>query len=79
MEIWQHDGEPDDEEIQQWMEVDGDLSDHLAIRHPCPTCRSNRTRWVRQQYCICYNCESSFSVPPLGRSEDSGFWSQFDE
>ena len=74
MEVWQHTGEPSDEEIQQWTAIDGDLSDHLAIRLECPTCGSKRTRWIRQQYHICFNCASSFSTP---EEEHDNFWSQF--
>jgi hypothetical protein len=76
MEVWQHRGIPTDEEIQQWMEIDGDLSDHLAIRHICPTCGSLRTRWIRNQYSICFNCESSFTLEET-KDEEEEFWKAF--
>ena len=77
-ELWEHTGEPTDEEIRQWIALDGDLSDHLAIRHICPACGSKKTKWIRQQWCVCYGCESSFTIPVLEGYEDKNFWSQFD-
>jgi len=71
-------GEPSDREIQMWITVDGDLYDMLATRPVCPECGSARTRWIRQQWCVCFSCESSFTTPEPEGQEDRDFWELFE-
>jgi len=78
VEFWEYEGEPTDEEIQLRKSYDKDNYDHLAVRPECPTCGSKKTMWIRQQWCVCFDCESSFTTQPQLSQEDSDFWSQFD-
>ena len=34
----------------------------LAISHQCPLCSSKDTEWIRQDWCICFGCTSTFTV-----------------
>ena len=78
-DFWLYEGEPTDEEIQARKQWNKDNHDHLAINPVCPTCGSKDTMWVRQQWSICFNCESSFvnHYEDL-RSVEDDFWRQFD-
>ena len=76
-EFYEYEGEPTDEEIAARKEWDKNNYDHLAIRPICPTCDSRDTMWLRQQWSVCFNCDSSFTN--LEFMEDKAFWRQFDE
>lgn len=54
-------GYPTDEEIDAWEEIDHD-NPSLAIRHECPICGSRNTRWVRQEWNLCFNCRIPFTL-----------------
>jgi len=58
------DGEPTQQEIAKWWNWDK-MEDHLAIRHQCPCCGGRRTRWVRHEWNICYDCEIAFTFDDL--------------
>lgn len=49
-------------DIAHVKDIDGDCSDRLAIRHECPHCGSKRTRWVRNQWHICFDCDIPFTT-----------------
>lgn len=58
------DGEPQPDEIQYWAEWDN-MKDNLATRHQCPCCGGGHTRWVRQEWNICYDCEIAFTMEDI--------------
>jgi len=77
-------GEPTDEEIQARKEWDKDSPDHLAIRPQCLTCGGSNTMWIRQEWCVCFDCESSFvnhygDIRTEEEKEKDEFWNLFAE
>lgn len=57
-------GEPTIEEIRWYANWDN-MQDHLAIRHTCPCCGGKRTRWLRQEWNICFDCEIAFTFDDM--------------
>ncbi len=54
-------GEPELYEIlflKEYRDIWG--HDSLATYHPCPACNSRKAEWVRQEWCICYDCLIAF-------------------
>jgi len=54
-------GIPSAEEIRWWEEHDS-IYNKFAICPVCPDCGSGSTRWVRQNWCICFRCHKAFDT-----------------
>jgi len=75
--FWLYDGEPTDEEIQARKQWDSENFDHLAVRATCPFCGDIEAVWVRRQFYVCFNCDSSFTTNDR-MTEDDLFWRNFE-
>jgi len=56
--------EPTEQDILDWAKWDR-MSDHLAIRHTCPNCNNNSTRWIGRVWNICYRCHIGFTFEDM--------------
>ena len=64
LEFWEYSGEPTPEEIIHRLE-DNKLHNHntkLWIRHKCPNCGNRNTKWIRQEWSICFDCIIAFTL-----------------
>jgi ribosomal protein L37AE/L43A len=83
-DFWKYEGEPTDDEIASRKQWDKEHYDRLAIRPTCPNCGSRNTSWLRQQFCVCFDCESSFSnhygdVRTDAEKGEDEFWENFEQ
>lgn len=62
-ELYQYQGEPQLEEILQRKELwDKYGKDNLDISHRCPNCEQFHTRWIRNEWSICFDCKIAFTL-----------------
>lgn len=58
-EVWEYIGPPTPEEITKRYKYG---NNQLSFRHRCIYCGDDNTEFIRQEYWICYNCLTWFSV-----------------
>ncbi len=64
MELWEYEGKPTEEEILL-READQERCQYdtgLWIRHKCPNCEEKNTKWLRQEWSICFDCTIAFTL-----------------
>ena len=63
-ELWLYEGEPTDIEMlhRDAERVRTQDDDHLLITIKCPACGGRDTRWVRNQWHICFHCVLAYTT-----------------